>query len=80
MEDLWNEDSRFYNFTCIDDDDFTALLGVKNGQLLVRGGDSNYLFDIDYEATERALKLARSVRFEHGMKPTVIPLLHRAKC
>lgn len=75
MEDLWNEDSHFYNFSYIDDDDFTALLGVKNGQLLVRGGDSNYLFDIDYEATERALKLARSVRFEHGMKPTVIPLL-----
>jgi hypothetical protein len=75
MEDLWNEDSHFYNFSYIDDDDFTALLGVKNGQLLVRGGDSNYLFDIDYEATERALKLARSVRFEHGMKPTVISLL-----
>lgn len=74
MEDLWNEDSCFYNFDYIDDDFFTALLCVKNGQLLVRGGDSNYLFDIDYKATERALKLARSVRFEHGMKPTVVPL------
>lgn len=75
MEDLWNEDSCFYNFRFIDGDEFPALLGVKNSQLLVRGGDSNYLFDIDYEATERALKLARSVRFEHGMKPTVVPLL-----
>lgn len=74
MEDLWNKDCHFYNFSYIDDDFFTALLYVKNGQLLVRGGDSNYLFDIDYKATERALKLARSVRFEHGMKPTVIPL------
>lgn len=61
----------YYSFKNIDDDEFPALLVIKDGKLLIRGADSNYLSDVDEEGTEKAFALARQARFEHGEKPKI---------
>jgi hypothetical protein len=59
-----------YNFETIDGDYFAAYPGInKNGKLELFGDDSNYLRDMDDAATEKAYRIARQARFEHGERP-----------
>ncbi len=61
-----------FNFETIDGDCFAAHPGInKNGRFELFGDDSNYLSDMDEIATERAYRLARQARFEHGEKPKI---------
>lgn len=58
-----------YNFETIDGDHFAAYPGInKNGKFELFGDDSNYLCDMDRKATEKAYRIARQARFEHGLK------------
>lgn len=53
-------------------DHFAAHPGInKNGKFELFGDDSSYLCDQDPIATERAYRLARQARFEHGEKPHI---------
>lgn len=59
-----------YNFGTIDGDYFAAYPGLnKNGRFELFGDDSNYLCDMDRNATEKAYRAARQARFEHGGRP-----------
>lgn len=63
-----------FNFRTIDGDYFAAHPGINwNGNFELFGDDSNYLADMDPAATERAYRLARYARFEHGRKMRVQP-------
>ena len=58
---------RPFNFETIDGDHFAAHPGInRNGKFELFGDDCNYLCDMNPEATERAYRLARQARFEHG--------------
>lgn len=58
-----------YNFETIDGDHFAAYPGInKNGKFELFGDDSNYLCDMDRKVTEKAYRIARQARFEHGLK------------
>lgn len=58
---------RPFNFETIDGDHFAAHPGINwNGKFELFGDDCNYLCDMNSEATERAYRLARQARFEHG--------------
>jgi hypothetical protein len=59
-----------YNFETIDGDYFAAYPGINHeGKFELFGDDSSYLCDMDNAATERAYRIARQARFEHGEKP-----------
>ena len=61
-----------FNFETVDGDHFAAHPGInKRGQFELFGDDSSYLCDQDDTATERAYRLARQARFEHGEKPRI---------
>ena len=61
-----------FNFETIDGDHFAAHPGInKDGKFELFGDDSSYLCDQDPVATERAYRLARQARFEHGEKPHI---------
>lgn len=61
-----------FNFETVDGDNFGALPGVgKDGKFQLFGADSSYTWDMDTRKTERAYRLARQSRFEHGAKPGV---------
>ena len=61
-----------FNFETIDGDHFAAHPGVNlHGRFELFGDDSSYLADMDPVATERAYRLARQARFEHGESPNV---------
>lgn len=61
-----------FNFETIDGDHFAAHPGInKDGKFELFGDDNSYLLDQDPVATERAYRLARQARFEHGEKPNV---------
>lgn len=61
-----------FNFETIDGDHFAAHPGInKEGKFELFGDDSSYLCDQDQVATERAYRLARQARFEHGEKPHI---------
>lgn len=63
---------NFYNFETIDEDYFGAYPGIdKHGKFSLFGDDSNYLWSMDERATERAYRMARQARFEHGKTPRV---------
>lgn len=64
-----------FNFETIDGDHFAAYPGInKNGYFELFGDDSNYLCDMDTTATEKAYRLARQARFEHGATTKVFPV------
>lgn len=66
---------RPFNFETIDGDHFAAHPGINwNGKFELFGDDCNYLCDMNPEATERAYRLARQARFEHGETPRRISL------
>lgn len=57
----------YYNFETIDGDYFAAYPGVdKHGTFTLFGDDSSYTWSMDEKATERAYRIARQARFEHG--------------
>ena len=60
-----------FNFLTIDSDNYAAIPCVnKKGKFILIGGD--YIDKtIDYKKTERAYKLARQARFEHGQTPLI---------
>ena len=59
-----------YNFESIDGDYFAAHPGINHeGRFELFGDDSTYLADMDRRATERAWRIARQARFEHGETP-----------
>ena len=61
-----------FNFETIDVDHFAAHPGInKEGKFELFGDDSSYLCDQDPITTERAYRLARQARFEHGEKPHI---------
>ena len=61
-----------YNFETIDGDYFVAHPGInKDGKFELFGDDNNYTWDRDDRATERAFRIARQARFEHGEHPQV---------
>lgn len=63
-----------FNFRTIDGDYFAAHPGVNwSGNFELFGDDSNYLAHMNPAATERAYRLARHARFEHGKKMRVQP-------
>ena len=63
---------NFYNFETVDGDYFGAYPGVdKHGKFNLFGDDSTYLWSMNSDATERAYRLARQARFEHGETPRV---------
>lgn len=63
---------NFYNFETIDGDYFAAYPGVdKHGVFTLFGDDSSYLWSMNEAATERAYRLARQARFEHGETPKI---------
>ena len=62
-----------FNFETIDGDYFAAHPGVNlAGKFELFGDDSSYLADMDSVRTERAYRLARCARFEHGETPRFI--------
>lgn len=63
---------NFYNFETIDGDYFAAYPGVdKRGTFTLFGDDCNYLWSMHSGNTERAYRLARQARFEHGETPRI---------
>ena len=63
---------NYYNFETVDGDYFGAYPGVdKRGGFTLFGDDSSYLCDMNRAATERAYRLARQARFEHGETPRI---------
>lgn len=58
-----------YNFETIDGDYFAAYPGINHqGKFEMFGDDSNYLCEMNRNATEKAYRIARQARFEHGLK------------
>ena len=65
-----NGDAIPFNFMTVDGDDFPAYPGIDNeGKFGLFGADSSYTLSRNGEATERAFRIARQARFEHGEKP-----------
>ena len=63
------DDAEYFNFNTIYGDWYPALPGIlPNGHFCILGGD----YDADYKATEKAYKIARQARFEHGERPKFI--------
>ena len=61
-----------FNFATIDGDYFAAHPGInRDGRFELFGDDSSYLCFQDDRATEKAYRLARQARFEHGETPVV---------
>lgn len=61
-----------FNFETIDGDYFATHPGInRDGGFELFGDDSSYLSYMDSVATERAYRLARQARFEHGETPRV---------
>lgn len=59
-----------YNFETIDGDYFAAYPGINHeGKFELFGDDNNYLCEMDRIATEKAYRIARQARFEHGERP-----------
>jgi hypothetical protein len=59
-----------FNFETVDGDNFGAMPGVgRDGKFHLFGADSSYTGDMDPVKTERAYRLARQARFEHGQRP-----------
>jgi len=71
MQELaYSGNPPYYNFETIDDDYFAAYPGVdKHGTFTLFGDDSSYTWSMDEKATERAYRIARQARFEHGETP-----------
>lgn len=64
---------NYYNFETIDGDYFAAHPGInREGKFELFGDDSNYLQYMDQVATERAYRVARQARFEHGETPIIM--------
>jgi len=63
---------NYYNFETVDGDYFAAYPGAGlYGKFELFGDDSTYLDDMNKQATERAFRMARQARFEHGETPRV---------
>lgn len=61
-----------FNFETIDGDYFVAHPGINwNGRFELFGDDGTYTRERDDTATERAFRIARQARFEHGETPRV---------
>ncbi|MCR5811567.1 MAG: hypothetical protein K6G34_09355 [Lachnospiraceae bacterium] len=61
-----------FNFETVDGDNFGAMPGVGfDGKFQLFGADSSYTGDMDPVKTERAYRLARQARFEHGECPKI---------
>lgn len=61
-----------FNYETIDGDWFGAYpAATKNGKFYLFGADSNYINDDDAARMERAYRIARCARFEHGERPPV---------
>ena len=58
-----------FNYGTIDGDHFAAYPAVHNGCFYLWGDDSNYVNGCDVDTVERAYRIARQVRFEHGETP-----------
>jgi len=56
-----------YNYELIDGDHFAAFPAAHKGKFFLCGDDSNYCWN--EEEVERAYRLARQARFEHGETP-----------
>ena len=71
MQELaYSGNPPYYNFETIDGDYFAAYPGVdKHGTFTLFGDDSSYTWSMDEKATERAYRIARQARFEHGETP-----------
>ncbi len=79
MQDLmWNmqdiayagKSPYYYNFETVDGDYFAAYPGIdKHGTFTLFGDDSSYTWSMNEKATERAYRIARQARFEHGETP-----------
>ena len=66
---------RPFNFETLDGDHFAAHPGINcDGKFELFGDDSSYLCNMNPEATERAYRLARQARFEHGESPRRVSL------
>ncbi|MDB2127492.1 hypothetical protein [Enterocloster clostridioformis] len=73
MQDIaYSGTPAYYNFETVDGDNFAAYPGIdKHGTFTLFGDDSSYLWSMNEKATERAYRLARQARFEHGETPRV---------
>lgn len=61
-----------FNYETIDGDWFGAYpAATKDGKFYLFGADSNYINNDDAARMERAYRLARCARFEHGERPPV---------
>ncbi len=61
-----------FNFETIDGDYFVAHPGInRNGRFQLFGDDCSYTWERNDTATERAFRIARQARFEHGETPRV---------
>lgn len=61
-----------FNFETIDGDYFVAHPGInRNGRFQLFGDDNSYTWERNDTATERAFRVARRARFEHGEMPNV---------
>lgn len=71
MQELaYSGNPPYYNFETIDGDYFAAYPGIdKHGTFTLFGDDSSYTWSMDEKATERAYRIARQARFEHGETP-----------
>ncbi len=65
-----NDWPTFFNFETIDGDTYPAIPGIDlQGTFTLFGYGDNYTWCMDKQATERAYRLARQSRFEHGETP-----------
>jgi hypothetical protein len=71
MQELaYSGNPPYYNFETIDGDYFAAYPGIdKHGTFTLFGDDSSYTWSMNEKATERAYRIARQARFEHGETP-----------
>lgn len=70
-----------FNFQTVDGDYFGAHPGVNlNGRFELFGDDCSYLADMNRVRTERAYRLARCARFEHGEMPQSINRRRGSSC
>ena len=79
MQDLmWNmqdvayagKPPYYYNFETVDGDYFAAYPGIdKHGTFTLFGDDCSYTWSMNEKAMERAYRMARRARFEHGETP-----------
>ena len=65
-------DLSAFNYETIDGDYFGAYpAATRDGKFYLFGADSNYINDDDAARMERAYRIARCARFEHGERPPV---------